>query len=359
MTKSIENYLENPNRSPLERFLKESKYSIQPTTFNLKISDPKAPIQFRSARYFKPNTFGSIIRLLQKKRDLIAAFKEVISKDIKAIKDNPNFGLAAGYQSCIVSEEIALDEQEAQNIALGILNYGILNDLFTDKETRKINNDFKEYLSYITKLGVDINDNNAIDQIPLYTAAQEGHHEAVKILLENGAKVDQVDNDGTTPLYIASQQGHYEVVKILLEAEADIDCANDDDSTPLWIASQQGHYEIVEILIEAEADIDCVNHKGATPLWIAAQNGHYDVVQRLIDAGADVNKADKNGRTALSIAWQQGHYEIVKILLAQAGIKPTVRVNNIDDIGSKQTLSIRENPGRQKKLVENSLTKKI
>ncbi len=84
MTKSIENYLENPNRSPLERFLKESKYSIQPTTFNLKISDPKAPIQFRSARYFKPNTFGSIIRLFQEKKDLVAVFKEVISTLILA-----------------------------------------------------------------------------------------------------------------------------------------------------------------------------------------------------------------------------------------------------------------------------------
>ena len=57
----------------------------------------------------------------------------------------------------------------------------------------------------------------------LQLAAEEGHWEVVKLLLEAGADKDATDNAGYTALDSASANGHSEVVSLLLEARDDND----------------------------------------------------------------------------------------------------------------------------------------
>ena len=55
----------------------------------------------------------------------------------------------------------------------------------------------------------------------LYIAAQNGHLEVVRFLVESGANKDQgTTDDGATALYIAAQTGHLEVVRFLVESGA-------------------------------------------------------------------------------------------------------------------------------------------
>jgi len=46
-------------------------------------------------------------------------------------------------------------------------------------------------------------------------AAENGHHEVVRVLADKGANLDLADKDGLTPLSAAMQQGHDEVVEFL------------------------------------------------------------------------------------------------------------------------------------------------
>ena len=64
----------------------------------------------------------------------------------------------------------------------------------------------------------------------MHNAAQEGHVEIVKILLERGANPNAEDDAGRTPLHDAAFKGHVEIVKLLLERGADP-----------WIADKGGH----------------------------------------------------------------------------------------------------------------------
>lgn len=50
-----------------------------------------------------------------------------------------------------------------------------------------------------------------------FQASQMGHDHVVKVLLQNGAFVDAVRNDGATPLFKASHKGHHAVVHELLK----------------------------------------------------------------------------------------------------------------------------------------------
>jgi ankyrin repeat protein len=52
---------------------------------------------------------------------------------------------------------------------------------------------------------------------PLHDAAQIGHLEMVKIILEYAIDKNPEDNDGVTPLHDAAQIGHLEIVKIIME----------------------------------------------------------------------------------------------------------------------------------------------
>ena len=55
-------------------------------------------------------------------------------------------------------------------------------------------------------------------------AAQEGHLEVVRCLVESGAKKDQAStDDGATPLSMAACNGHLEVVRFLVESGANKD----------------------------------------------------------------------------------------------------------------------------------------
>ena len=67
--------------------------------------------------------------------------------------------------------------------------------------------------------------------------------------MESGANKDQgTTDDGATPLYIAAQNGHLEVVRFLVESGANKDQGTTDDgTTSLYIAAHEGHLEVVRI----------------------------------------------------------------------------------------------------------------
>ena len=55
---------------------------------------------------------------------------------------------------------------------------------------------------------------------------------------------------GTTPLHLAAEHGHMEVIRILLEHKADKDKSSPHGLTPLRLAALNGHTEVVKLLVE-------------------------------------------------------------------------------------------------------------
>ena len=74
-----------------------------------------------------------------------------------------------------------------------------------------------------------------MEQRLCFIAAQEGHIEVVRFLIESGANKDQEMINGATPLFHGSSgRAHVEVVKFLVESGAKKDqCKTDDGATPL------------------------------------------------------------------------------------------------------------------------------
>ena len=65
--------------------------------------------------------------------------------------------------------------------------------------------------------------------------------EVVNFLLENGAHIDMVTTPhGATALYIAAQNGHLEVVRLLIQHNADVNKGDSDGYTSLHWAAEKG-----------------------------------------------------------------------------------------------------------------------
>ena len=59
------------------------------------------------------------------------------------------------------------------------------------------------------------NPKNNVGSTPLHLAAQSGHLDICKIIIDNIDDVSPEDNNGRTPLYIAAQNGHLGIFKFI------------------------------------------------------------------------------------------------------------------------------------------------
>ncbi|XP_026757186.2 ankyrin-3 [Galleria mellonella] len=169
---------------------------------------------------------------------------------------------------------------------------------------------------------------NGIDQqdtfmrTALHYAAEQGHVEAVKLLLDAGCKVDISASDGLTPLHVAVIRNHLEIVKLLLEGGSHVNYTTHKKMTPLHFAASQGFLDMVKILVSYGAYLEARDTNERSALYLAAGQGHIDVVKYLISLGANVNGEEIHGYTPLCEAVWHRYTNVVEVLLA-AGARVT------------------------------------
>lgn len=85
---------------------------------------------------------------------------------------------------------------------------------------------------------------------PMHYAALEGHVAAIKVLLDNGADIEDRDKMYSTPLHCASSEGHEGAIKMLLENKAEIFARDKFGYTPLHLAMIRTQVSAVKVLLE-------------------------------------------------------------------------------------------------------------
>ena len=83
---------------------------------------------------------------------------------------------------------------------------------------------------------------------PLHSAAQNGHLEVCKVILENIPEKNPKTKDGSTPLLFAARQGLYDVCKIILENVENKNPKNDFGMTPLKLSTTYGHSAVAKLI---------------------------------------------------------------------------------------------------------------
>jgi ankyrin repeat protein len=100
-----------------------------------------------------------------------------------------------------------------------------------------------------------------------------------------------------TDLHFAAQAGDVAEVKRLVEAGADVNVLDENGNTPLKYASAEPHPQVLRALIALGASPHISDRRGFTPIHCVAGHGFYEeaieMAEILIAAGADVNVRSK------------------------------------------------------------------
>lgn len=127
--------------------------------------------------------------------------------------------------------------------------------------------------------------------------------------------VDARDGLGQTALLIAANKGHLDVARLLLDHGADVNSkAGAIQSFPLVESCLQGHTDMARLLLSRGANVNATLAPGETTLMCAAVLGNVEYAKVLLEYGADVRIANKKGETAVMSAEKNGHAEMARLL---------------------------------------------
>ncbi|KAL7957456.1 ankyrin repeat-containing domain protein [Trichoderma compactum] len=176
----------------------------------------------------------------------------------------------------------------------------------------------KDFVQQLLRLPqVEVNARGYRDLTPLQVACKKGHDSITGILLDAGADIEILSDDGRTPLLHAVQEQMESTVKLLATRGANVNFIH-LGTTALHTAAQMGYSAIFEYLLKGGADI----HAGAgtivgTPLHAAcAMIDGNATIQRLIGLGAGIDETDEEGKTPLHIAALYGKPANLKLLIS-------------------------------------------
>jgi TPR repeat protein len=140
---------------------------------------------------------------------------------------------------------------------------------------------------------------------PLYAAAEAGHVDMVRLLLDRGANIEATAYSGQTALHVAATSLRVDVIALLLDRGARVNALDRTRSTALHYAVQGHAPDVprhVTLLIERGAAIDARDEEGRTPFHRAAMSA--PVASALCAAGADPAARDRAGQTVADLARQ-------------------------------------------------------
>ena len=142
---------------------------------------------------------------------------------------------------------------------------------------------------------------------PVMLAAERGHSEVLKTLLEHGGKVDESDEEGKTALLYAIRKQHKDCVKILLEEGADPDGIpfqfsesepEERGLSPIFYAIKQNNFDTVKLLLQANCNLRLLGYlkedSYATPLEFAISKQRFRIARMLLASGCGTDIASQD-----------------------------------------------------------------
>lgn len=177
--------------------------------------------------------------------------------------------------------------------------------------------------------GADINAVDNFGRTPL-TLAVYSSIDLVRFLILNGAEVNpppplSIDTSAAPhrymrPLHLCGQTGGADIARVLVENGAEINVLDESGFTPLHSAIRFGNADLVSYLVSKGAFVNVPeDNLGRTELHTAAVRGYRDIVDLLIEHGADATLTDDFGRTPSEYACYLGYQQTAHALSASGG----------------------------------------
>lgn len=164
----------------------------------------------------------------------------------------------------------------------------------------------------------NINEKDNDSRTPLHHAKTK--QETIS-LLNQGADIDCIDEDGWSPLMIAASSNNIEKSSILIQNNANLNIQNSFGNTALHYAVSKNYTPIVKLLIDAGALL-LKNEVGQTPVHRAAVRGWLDAL--ILLGKESINVTDNQGNTALHLTAEESEIGAMEYLI-EIGADKSIR----------------------------------
>jgi ankyrin repeat protein len=223
--------------------------------------------------------------------------------------------------------------------------------------------DLRQVTQSIADGSLDVNETVANSEwnTPLQIAANAGNFALVELLLNAGARMDELNNDGRTACHAAAFAGAADVMALLRDRGADLTRCDEHHLSPLGVAVYSD-WEIlaieliesgvpldnadmlceaatlsiflIQVLIDRQIDVKMLRDAfGRSPVHFAVRRrNNLPVIKYLVvDVGVDVHAVDKGGTSTFHDCAYYGTKEYLRFLLDAGGA--AVDVNRQDNFG--------------------------
>jgi protein disulfide-isomerase-like protein len=177
----------------------------------------------------------------------------------------------------------------------------------------------------------------------IFWAAELGHKDTLKILVDNGA-----DYSWDPACLI----GDLDRIEELIGKGQDVDAKEKTyGTTCLMLAAEKNYPDLISYLVKRGAKLDIENVSGNTALIKAAEFGMMDALRALVEAGAPLSQANKAGKTAHQIAVEEGKTEAAAYLTRNAN------VHHVEPVAGEQVLDSDKHdlPGHSEDVAKSDL----
>ncbi len=188
------------------------------------------------------------------------------------------------------------------------------NKTFTNKiKDALCNNDINFLIEHKGHYSIDERFEDEDNDTLLMYSISDPNSEAFQYLIDNGASLNLINDEGDTIVHSAIFSGKVERVKLVI-TDTNININNKDEVTPLLLSCSLAYEGIAIELLNLGANPNCSDNNGLQAIHIASQEGMENLVLKLLNVGASCYSKTKNGNLPIALAANSGNSNIVKIL---------------------------------------------
>jgi len=162
----------------------------------------------------------------------------------------------------------------------------------------------------------------------IHVAVNGGHKTALQLLLDMGVDINERNPAGETALLQAAFYNYLSCVKILIDRGADVMILTNQGASVLhWAAWRRTGSEmmkfLLDVVVETRQSVDIKNPNGYTPLHYCSYSDSpspaipLENAKMLLQAGASLTTKNSFGETPYNCAWGRERKELAKYLWSQ------------------------------------------